>query len=101
MSVLDPYTTLKLISNTLLSYAEQIHVVPCIIYRNKFKIMKAYIVEVKKFSEDYLNDAFAETINVSERVYLDRDTAYKEVQECQESFNDMYFVSVREVELIK
>ena len=63
--------------------------------------MKAYIVEVKKFSEDYLNDAFDETINVSERVYLDRDTAYKEVQECQESFNDMYFVSVREVELIK
>lgn len=63
--------------------------------------MKAYIVEVKKFTEDYLNDAFAETINISERVYLDRDAAYKEVQECQESFNDMYFVSVREVELIK
>ena len=63
--------------------------------------MKAYIVEVKKLTEEYLNDAFAETINVSERVYLDRDTAYKEARECQESFNDMYFVSVREVELIK
>ena len=63
--------------------------------------MTAYILEIKKFTDDYLNDAFAETVTISERAYLDRGTAYDEMLEYKETLSDEHLISIREVELIK